>query len=377
MRKSLYLLFTLLTFYLAGRYRMGELFLLFCVEVLLFAAMFAIAVYARRSLSIEIHVEQSEIRKGEIAEGWIEATNRGRLPVPKFRVQLFYSHNKTRAEDGEWLGGYVPAGGAARVTFKVESRFCGIVDVWLGKVEIEDYLSLFRLKKKFDREAEILVIPSGAGLRIDVREYGIYSAAPELKQIVPMGDQPPDISQIEPYRPGDAMKDIHWKLSARNDQLLSKRYVEEESIEALVYLNLFAWEKMSVARMDAFLEVSSAVSIGLLEGRHTHRVQWYDAAGGVSVVHGIETYSAYRRMIEELIRLLTRDAVWAEGSTQAEGSMQAEESVYIEALYGEQRDGEVALTINTDLELLLWNGREFHFSEEGHIMEIMEGEIAV
>jgi uncharacterized protein (DUF58 family) len=377
MRKFLYIVFTLLTFYLAGRYRMGELFLLFCVEVLLFAAMFALSVYAKKSLDLTVHVAQREIRKGETAEGWIEATNRGVLPIPKFRVQLFYSHNKTREGGGEWLGAYVPAGGAARVAFSVESRFCGIVDLWLGTAETGDYLSLFGRKKKFDRDAEILVIPSGAGLRIESPEYGVYAATPDLEQIAPMGDRPPDISQIELYRPGDAMKDIHWKLSARNDQLLSKRYVEEESREALVYLNLFARKKMSAERMDAFLELSSAVSLGLLEGRHTHRVQWYDAGPGRSVVHEIKTYGAYLRMIDELIRLLVGESASAEGPAYAGGFARVEESVYVEALYREQRDGEVALTVNTGLELLLWDGRIFHFSEAGHMMEIMEGSIAV
>jgi hypothetical protein len=192
-----------------------------------------------------------------------------------------------------------------------------------------------------------------------------------------MGDQPPDISQIEPYRPGDAMKDIHWKLSARNDQLLSKRYAREESIEALVYLNLFTQERMSAARMDAFLELSSAVSVGLLEGRHRHRVHWYDAAGGGSVVHEIETYDAYLRMIEELIRLLVVGSVWEGGSAHTVESLRAAEAAYAEALYREQREGEIAFTVNTDLDLLLRDGRAFHFSEEGYIMEIREGDIAV
>jgi uncharacterized protein (DUF58 family) len=180
MRKFLYLAFTLLTFYLAGRYRMGELLLLFCVEVLLFVAMFAIAAYAKRSLVLEIHMEQSGIRKGESAEGWIEATNHGPLPIPKFRVQLLYSHNKMQDEGGEWLSGYVPARGVARVDFRLESRFCGIVEVWLGKAETGDYLSLFRRRKKIDLKTEVLVMPSGAGLRIEAPEYGAYYVAPEL-----------------------------------------------------------------------------------------------------------------------------------------------------------------------------------------------------
>jgi uncharacterized protein (DUF58 family) len=350
---------------------MGEFLLLSFVEVLLFAAMFAVSLYARRNLDIEIRVEQSEVRKGETVEGWIEATNRGLLPIPKFRVQLFYSHNNARAEGGEWLGAYVPAGGAVRVAFRMESRFCGIVAVWLGKVEVGDYLSLFRMGKRLDREAEVLVTPSGVGLRMDLRDYGVYSAAPDLKQVVPMGDQPPDISQIEPYRPGDAMKDIHWKLSARQGQLLSKRYVEEECIEAIVYVNLFARERMTMERMDAFLELTSAVSVGLMEGRHTHRVHWYDAYDAGSVVHEIDSYSAYRRMIEELIRLLASE------SAQADESASVDEAAYAEAAYREQRDGETVLTVNTDLELSLWNGRVFHFSEEGHMVEIMEGDIAV
>jgi uncharacterized protein (DUF58 family) len=357
-RKILYLLFALLTFCLAGRYHVSALMLLFCVEMLMFLMMLAVSVYAIGGLSAEIRMARSEVSKGEFARGWVDVSNSGRLPVLEFRAQLFCSHDEQSEESGEWLRGYAPGKGASRVAFQMESRFCGIINLQLKKMEISDYLSLFKRKKKCHCRAEILVLPTGYGLQTDAWANGGVFAAPERELPASPGTQPPEISKIQPYQPGDSLKDIHWKLSARNDRMLSKQYVEERGWEASVYLDFFTKEGISVRKRDAFLELSSAVSVGLLNGNHPHRICWHDAKRNRAVVHTVDSQEAYQGMIGELVRLLC-------------GSFpETDKTAYAEASYRERRDGEIALTVNMELELLLEGALVFRLSEDDYMREL-------
>ena len=48
------------------------------------------------------------------------------------------------------------------------------------------------------------------------------------------------------------MRDIHWKLSARMDQLMSRRYAAEKKKLVDFFLDLSSDAKEDIYRMDAF-----------------------------------------------------------------------------------------------------------------------------
>ena len=56
-----------------------------------------------------------------------------------------------------------------------------------------------------------------------------------------------EIRQLRKYMPGDLVKRIHWKQSARTDQLLVKEFQQEEEESVFLYL-IFQGKKKLIPR---------------------------------------------------------------------------------------------------------------------------------
>ena len=132
MRKIVYLAFSLLTFYLAGVYRLDVLMFLFFTEILLFAGSCFLPGYFLKNLDLQIRLEEGEngSRKNEPVSGKIIVRNRGRLPVTLFILSLTYRNLKNPEKNQETklnLKGYVSARDVTEMQFQIVSQYCGIL----------------------------------------------------------------------------------------------------------------------------------------------------------------------------------------------------------------------------------------------------------
>ena len=84
----------------------------------------------------------------------------------------------------------------------------------------------------------MLVFPAGRPVKIEGRLEcrGHVSLWGDPRPDMP-GSQPPELYQIRQYQDGDSMRDIHWKLSAKMDQMMSRQFAAETQCTATVYLD--------------------------------------------------------------------------------------------------------------------------------------------
>ena len=116
----------------------------------------------------------------------------------------------------------------------LQARHVGEFAALLDHLEIRDVFGLFRMKKKPWNPGESLtVLPRPFDIekpRFTVGEEG--SAALERTQ--EDYNAPAD---VRAYRPGDAMKRIHWKLSSRKRELLVRRFETPAPPDTLILLD--------------------------------------------------------------------------------------------------------------------------------------------
>lgn len=76
--------------------------------------------------------------------------------------------------------------------------------------------------------------------KIDIRKNQIFLGFDNLDReaVNRPGNQPPEIYQIKTYTPGDSIRNIHWKLTARMDELMSKEYMDEVGTELFFFIDL-------------------------------------------------------------------------------------------------------------------------------------------
>lgn len=104
----------------------------------------------------------------------------------------------------------------------VDTTHCGAYSYKITKLYIYDILGFFHMTRKIGKEYQILVnpIPSMPAYIPDV--YG-FRAKNLRKSKQPVSE----IYDIRDYQPGDPVKTIHWKISAKKDKLLVKEALEE------------------------------------------------------------------------------------------------------------------------------------------------------
>ncbi len=122
------------------------------------------------------------------------------------------------------------------------------------------------------------------------------------------GDDPSEIFRIRDYQPGDKIRSIHWKLSAKTDGLI----VQERSLPlgcpVDLYLNLYQpvmrRNQESINR-DSYLLIAASVSHSIVQEGCRHHVIWFDHERGDIRRYRIETEEDVYEMLLRLGRLLT------------------------------------------------------------------------
>ena len=91
---------------------------------------------------------------------------------------------------------------------------------------------------------------------------------------------------IRPFRSGDRLRKIHWKLSSKLDELMVKEFSLPTDSSVLLLIELMAPD---VAALDAVVETLASFSQFLLENEINHHVEWYHAEHQLFQENTIET----------------------------------------------------------------------------------------
>jgi len=104
----------------------------------------------------------------------------------------------------------------------ISSKYRGVYKIGIESIEIMDFLKLFRFVKPMKDSIFITVCP-------DVVEFSdkLFLVSPSEQIGVSRKTTAEDyssISDIRPFQHSDSMKKIHWKLSAKKNELMVKNY---------------------------------------------------------------------------------------------------------------------------------------------------------
>lgn len=174
---------------------------------------------------------------------------------------------------------YLPVETGAEQTaeYRMVPKNCGKITVELTKVTYYDYLGIFAIPQKVQRRAELFAAPQtyypdvqvGAAENPEMESSTFSKTRP--------GDDPSEIFDIRPYRGGDSLRRIHWKLSSKLGDLMVKEFSQPTDSAILLLAELTAPD---MEALDTLLEALTSISRLLLEQRIPHSVGWYDSPHG-------------------------------------------------------------------------------------------------
>lgn len=145
-------------------------------------------------------------------------------------------------------------------SFEIECKYRGIYPIGLKSIEIEDFLGIFKLKYNINETKELIVYPKTIPLDRFLLKTNFISDTHTILNT--MHEYMTTISDIRKFAYGDTIKRIHWKLSAKMDELLVKNFQSTSQTSATLFLDLKRFNCPNEKRIileDKLIE--SAVSV--------------------------------------------------------------------------------------------------------------------
>ncbi len=228
--------------------------------------------FDRVTLSRE--VENRRIFLGEPTTLAVSLENRKLLPLPWYEWRL--ALDDTYAVDGVALSASVAPGSSWLVrkgamgwyqrhdwTFELTARDRGYHVIGPGSVRSADILGMFPRKTEDIETQFVTVFPRVVGLD----ELGLDSDRPmgERRGRNRLFEDPMRLAGLREYRPGDPLKRIDWKATARSGDLVSRVYEPSATQQLYMLVNIdtlaHAWE--GYLKDDLERTISTAASVAV------------------------------------------------------------------------------------------------------------------
>ncbi|MCM1054573.1 MAG: DUF58 domain-containing protein [Bacteroides sp.] len=180
------------------------------------------------------------------------------------------------------------------LTYTAEYR--GEYDISFDAAFFYDYFKIFKLKKKLDMHKKITVTPRIIDAAAD---SGYFAASDEENENRAINSSKGERSFTRKYAEGDDIRNIHWKLSSKQEDYMVWQNAENLSSQSVIVCDMTdcgSSEKERAAHTDAVLEAALAVALYNLKNDCKSLISFYDSEGqkteNIPVEHMSHLYKA-------------------------------------------------------------------------------------
>lgn len=216
-----------------------------------------------------------------------------RLGLPLMRVWITVeSVNQLTGQTTRRRTAFFLPGTGATAEIPASTAHCGLLRCRIVSAWACDCLGLFRLPLFRGEEAQLWVEPLSQ----------VADLPPLPEQEAPglrprPGGGPGEDYDPRAYRPGDPLNSIHWKLSAKRDDL-----VVRETLETIHPLPVLTFDCFGTAEvMDRLLDVLSSTGRALLAQNRPFAMAWAEPVSGDTHRFDISGADDLRRCLEALL----------------------------------------------------------------------------
>lgn len=278
---------TLVTFYIAFIYASVAIGLLGFAEAVLVVLAFIFLLYYRKKICVTIGIPIVVADVGGKVSVLITAQNTSHIPCMKIRYRIRSGNLFLGKLRGAWLTGESVYPGENVYQDLFYPEYAGNYVFELQKIRIYDLTGLFFWDKKMNRKGKrrhcsVQVLPElqSVAVRISERTRNFYGDADTYDDFRP-GDDKSEIFEVREFREGDRLQSIHWKLSAKSEQLLVREDSQPLSCALVFFLeNQVAgrYKRNMLRRAECYLSVAASIVFSLMDVSCPHYVAWYSGS---------------------------------------------------------------------------------------------------
>lgn len=280
-RWILFLLSEALIFYVALIYHSQSLLFFVVSFLILIVCLLLHNLLVFRQVRVELKTGMNIVEQGMALPLELRFTNRSFLPSGQIRfyIRIHYQINGKKQKKSIQ---FAMSGRKIRHAYSDEQRkirisfypeYTGFVTLRIKRARIFDLFGLLPLpvsRKHIYGTDRILVLPQREEIFLDLDDRKNTTRFPQEMEFRVQGEQdPPEVSQIREYQPGDALRKIHWKLTAKRDELMVCEHISEQ-ICPLVFFVDFG------ELTEAFMKRFYSIAMELLQQDKSFYLAYYD-----------------------------------------------------------------------------------------------------
>ena len=206
--------------------------------------------------------------------------NPGLLPVSGIKLRLILLDQNGHKAESKILSLSLGPRCRRKYSLTFSSPYCGRFQIYIKKMRIYSFFSLARISRRTDYLGEALFFPEPSLIPLRLSEQTRYfspEGADTLENPFLSSVSGSFQDDVRSYHPGDRLGLVHWKLSARADELLIRSPVTGEGFSILLFLDLKAPVQInSVKQISSFFQCAASLSFSMLEIKCSHLMIWFD-----------------------------------------------------------------------------------------------------
>ncbi|MBP3853986.1 MAG: DUF58 domain-containing protein [Ruminiclostridium sp.] len=224
--------------------------------------------YTARKLTAEIEISGDILNRGEISTVSLVLKNEGVLPTSFITAELFSSYHFTTASSQK-LRTAVFGKGSVRFTAEYRAELFGKGRVGISSISVTDHLGILSLRVNIPKAiADIKVYPdipevnARDGLARSLTDAAAFDESEETTQSLFAVNGTPGYEHRK-YEPGDSLKLINWKLSAKRGEYFVRRLEGASGAEQTFILDKAGSKKQDMyeARREEQLTVEAMLAL--------------------------------------------------------------------------------------------------------------------
>ena len=280
-----------------GSWLMAAVFLFSALLLILSAAVTSLG---GRKTVIKLSVPRAAERK-ENFRGRLTLQNQTVWPVFGGKGQILWE-NLFTGEHGEIpLSFSLGCKETRTIEFEACSSWCGCVKVQFSSWKCNDFFHVFSVRRQAVAEGCTVIMPEKQNSDFsfltregfDMESFRYSGNRP--------GDDPGETYDIREYQPGDSIRQIHWKLSGKLDDIMIREKSFPVDDTVLILAEAFQAER-EPRRAETVAEVLSAIIRDFMEKKIPCQVGIYDRNAGKFRQEKVRTEEDHEHILYSFLR---------------------------------------------------------------------------
>ena len=284
---------------------------LLIVMIALPIIMFITTLITKKNLTVEFAVKDKNAVKSKDFPVQLVVTNKSIFPIGKAEARVEYYNTFSKEISSFDLFLPIQPKNSQRVTFQLNSKFCGTIKIRILFLNIYDPLRIFKFSTAQNIHTEVTIMPEGHDIGGIVHYTDRVNEESDMFSEHRPGDDPSEVFDLREYNAGDKLNRIHWKLSSKKDEFIVKDYSLPIDVPCMLFLDLYRYSNnaLTLPLLDTLIETFLSLSQFLLDNERCHSLVFFNASQNQFAEYSITNSTDLLNAVKALISSVSEDHV--------------------------------------------------------------------